>query len=101
LVGDTRVPVRRPVCAHDNQPVLLGIRPQHFSLSDGSPLAARLSTFEFTGAQTTLQCVIDDQPLTVVLNERVSFDSGAIVRLTPEFDLLHVFDLSTGDSLSG
>lgn len=101
LVGDARVPVRRPVAAHDNQPVLLGIRPQHFSLSDGSPLAARLSTLEFTGAQTTLQCVIDDQPLTVVLNERVSFDSGAIVRLTPEFDLLHVFDLSTGDSLSG
>jgi multiple sugar transport system ATP-binding protein len=100
MVGDARVPVRRPVAAHDNQPVLLGIRPQHFTLSGASPLAARLSTLEFTGAQTTLQCVIADQPLTVVLTERVSFEAGAIVRLTPEFDLLHVFDLATGDSLT-
>ena len=99
LVGDARVPVRRPVSAHDNQPVLLGIRPQHFSLSGASPLAARLSALEFTGAQTTIRCFIGDQPLIVVLNERVSFESGAIVRLTPEFDLLHVFDLASGDSL--
>jgi len=100
LVGDARVPVRRPVAAHDNQPVLLGIRPQHFSLSGASPLAARLSALEFTGAQTTIQCFIGDQPLTVVLDERVSFESGAIIRLTPEFDLLHVFDLATGDTLT-
>ena len=99
LVGDARVPVRRPVSAHDNQPVLLGIRPQHFSLSGGSPLAARLTALEFTGAQTAIHCFIGDQPLMAVLNERVSFESGAIVRLTPEFDLLHVFDLATGDSL--
>jgi len=99
LVGDARVPVRRPVSAHDNQPVLLGIRPQHFSLSGASPLAARISALEFTGAQTTIHCFIGDQPLIVLLNERVSFESGAIVRLTPEFDLLHVFDLASGDSL--
>ena len=99
-VGEARVPVRRPMRASDGQSVLLGMRPEHLTPSDASPLTARVEVIEPTGSDTLVMCTLGGEPLTVVLRDRMALKPGMTLRLAPSFDALHVFDEANGKSLA-
>jgi multiple sugar transport system ATP-binding protein len=99
-VGDGRVPVRRAMRATEGQSVLLGIRPEHLTPSESSPLVARIEVIEPTGADTLLMCTMAGTPTTVVLRERMPLTPGSTLRLAPDFEALHVFDAASGKSLA-
>lgn len=99
-VDGARVPVRRPMRATVGQSVLLGVRPEHLSPSDASPLVAQVEVIEPTGADTLLMCKMAGAPATVVLRDRMNLKPGDSIRLAPQFDSLHVFDAESGRSLA-
>jgi multiple sugar transport system ATP-binding protein len=99
-IGEARVPVRRPMRASDGQSVLLGMRPEHLTPSDASPLTARVEVIEPTGSDTLVMCTLGGEPLTVVLRDRMALKPGMTLRLAPSFDALHVFDEANGKSLA-
>ena len=100
-VGTVRIPVARPMSAAGGQEVLIGLRPEHLSLSDGvGSLPARVEVIEPTGADTMLMCKLGEEDMVAVVRDRVTLRPGDDVRLCPELDKLHVFDANTGASLA-
>jgi len=100
-VGTVRIPVARPMTAADGQEVLIGLRPEHLSLSEGvGSLPARVEVIEPTGADTMLMCKLGEEDMVAVVRDRVTLRPGDDVRLRPELDKLHVFDARTGASLA-
>ena len=100
-VGTVRIPVARPMTAADGREVLIGLRPEHLSLSEGvGSLPARVEVIEPTGADTMLMCKLGEEDMVAVVRDRVTLRPGDDVRLRPELDKLHVFDARTGASLA-
>jgi multiple sugar transport system ATP-binding protein len=100
-VGTVSIPVARPMTAADGQEVLIGLRPEHLSLSEGvGSLPARVEVIEPTGADTMLMCKLGEEDMVAVVRDRVTLRPGDDVRLRPELDKLHVFDARTGASLA-
>jgi multiple sugar transport system ATP-binding protein len=97
--GGITVPLY-PAGADPGTPVVLGIRPEHLSLSDqGFPV--EIVVVEPTGAEVQ---IIGRTPggETVVANfrDRHDFEPGATVRLAAEPRLLHLFNGETGQRLN-
>ena len=82
----------------EGRPLVLGIRPEHFSLApDG--IAAEVVVVEPTGSETLLALRAGGQDITCVLRERVAERPGETIRLRP--NLVHFFDAETGRRLRG
>ena len=76
----------------------LGIRPEHFALSDKG-FAARVVVVEPTGAETQVVADIGDERVTAVVKDRVSIGRGDMVFLAPDLPRVHRFDAGTGSRL--
>jgi multiple sugar transport system ATP-binding protein len=80
-----------------DQPVLLGVRPEHLRLTEASAgIAASVKLVENTGADTLVGCEHQGQPLSLLLRERHSFQPGSTIRLSADPARLHVFDADSG-----
>ena len=76
-----------------NRQVILGVRPEHLSVSaDGLP--AEVVVVEPTGADTQIFCTAAGTDITAVVRERHEFKPGEMIRLKPELTFL--FDPSSG-----
>jgi multiple sugar transport system ATP-binding protein len=95
LSGKLRLPVAPGTAVNEGQNVVFGIRPEHLQISDGG-VAAKVIAVEFTGAETHVTALVDDQTITAVLDERVQPEPGDTILLHLDLAQVHLFDQSTG-----
>jgi multiple sugar transport system ATP-binding protein len=79
--------------------VIFGIRPEHLELTDAGGIPASVVVVEPTGSETHVILRLGSRDLTAVFRERHAFQPGQPVHLTPQPDLIHLFDEATGDRL--
>jgi multiple sugar transport system ATP-binding protein len=84
----------------DGQPVMLGTRPEHLTLTDGVGIPARVVVVEPTGAETLVLCRQGDIELAAVFRERHQFAPGSTIHLQPDLQRAHLFDADTGQRLA-
>jgi multiple sugar transport system ATP-binding protein len=88
------IPLTRPVQA--GQPLLVGIRPEHFELAGDADAMLRLpvGAVETTGASTYITTATQPE-LVIVLNSRAAIRSGEVIGLRFDPSHLHLFDQQT------
>ncbi len=90
-----------PLPAHAvprDAPAVLGIRPEHFRL-DLAGMHAIVQVVEPTGSETQVVMMIGQHHLTGVFRERVASRHGETLRVSPDPDLLHLFDKESGQRI--
>ncbi|MEO0730558.1 MAG: sn-glycerol-3-phosphate ABC transporter ATP-binding protein UgpC [Pseudomonadota bacterium] len=99
VAGDgTKFHISDPGEAQDGQPVTLGVRPEHLTISDdGSP--GEVVVVEPTGSETQVVIRVSGQDLIGVFRERHTYKPGETVRLLAEPGLIHLFDKASGQHL--
>jgi multiple sugar transport system ATP-binding protein len=85
--------------AVDGQPVLYGVRPEHFLL-DPAGVPAEVVVLEPTGSETQAHLRIGNQDITGVFRERLDARPGDRIPVMPRPDLVHLFDPASGTRLS-
>jgi multiple sugar transport system ATP-binding protein len=102
LHDGTRLPLSGELDGKPDQPVVLGVRPEHLRLdgAGGESIAAEVKLVENTGADTLVGCEHRGQPLSLLLRERHSFQPGSTIRIAADPARLHVFDASSGQRVS-
>ncbi|MGF6231008.1 multiple sugar transport system ATP-binding protein [Inquilinus ginsengisoli] len=95
----TRLPAPDRAAA-DDQPVLLGVRPEHFSLAeDGNGVPVTIDLVEPTGAETHLYGTLAGTRVAAVIHGRRRVVPGDIVPLAPLAAQAHLFDAASGRRL--
>ncbi len=94
LVTDDGItlPAGAAVPAAEGQDVIFGVRPEHFMLTDGDGLPARVSVVEPTGAETLVIGRLGEQTVQVQFRERRHFAPGDEIRLKPLPNATHLFN---------
>ncbi len=96
--GVATLPLPRGARADAGQPVLYGIRPEHFSLgATGVPV--EVIVVEPTGADTQLYCRFNGQEVTATIRDRADCHPGDRIHLAPDLARAHVFDAASGKRL--
>ena len=90
------IPIESAPSGADGRPLILGVRPEHFSLASQG-MEAEVVVVEPTGSETLLALRAGGQDLTCVLRERVRERPGERIALRP--NLVHFFDAETGRRL--
>ncbi len=72
--------------------VTVGIRPEHFEISDGDGLAGRIVVVEPTGAETHIAVSVGSALVTMTSNARLELRPNEAVRLKPRDGCIHLFD---------
>jgi multiple sugar transport system ATP-binding protein len=84
----------------EGQAVLLGIRPEHLRVGEGSGgFSGRVALVEPMGGQVQIVVEIAGQRATVLLNERILPALGSEISLTPRAAAIHAFDAASGARL--
>jgi multiple sugar transport system ATP-binding protein len=101
FVTDTglTLPVANPPAASDGQPIIYGIRPEHFILDDVNGVPAEVAVVEPTGSETQVFAKFGGTDIVGVFRERVDAQPGHHIRITPDPKLVHLFDEQTGKRL--
>ena len=89
-----------PARAADGQPVLYGIRPEHFAVGDQNGVPVDVVVVEPTGADTQLYCRHNGQEVTAMVRDRVGCHAGDRITLVPDVPRAHVFDAASGARLA-
>ena len=101
FAGGASVPAPRGAAGEDGQAVVFGTRPEHMVLAAGAEgLAATVVVVEPTGADTLVFSKIGEADVTSVFRERHEFRAGEAIRLVPDHDRSHLFDATSGKSLT-
>ncbi len=94
-----RLPLAGAPAGSDGQPVVYGIRPEHFVLAeDGAE--AEILVVEPTGSELQIAARLGGDDIIAVFRERHDFKPGDKIRLKPEPQLAHLFDESNGQRLN-
>ncbi|MDL2398181.1 ABC transporter ATP-binding protein [Rhizobium mayense] len=102
-IGASRIRVSDAIDVSEGQPVVVGIRPEHWQLADmGSDtgLPFDVEAIEPTGAETHVYGKVNDRPVAVALRERLQAGSANQLTLTAAPDKIHIFRKSDGARLS-
>ncbi|MFC7396381.1 ABC transporter ATP-binding protein [Chelatococcus sp. GCM10030263] len=75
-----------------------GIRPEHFRAREGG-LAMEVAVVEPTGSETLVIMRSSGEEMTCVFRERVLPKPGQIIEVQPDTDLVHLFDMKSGQRL--
>ena len=86
--------------AHGDQPITLGIRPEHLRL-DPQGLPAEIVTVEPMGSETQVAMRLGGHDLIGVFRERILNAPGEILKIGVETHQIHLFDTETGKRLEG
>ncbi|WP_342240143.1 ABC transporter ATP-binding protein [Inquilinus sp. OTU3971] len=83
--------------AEDDQPVLLGVRPEHFTLADGQGgVPVTIDLVEPTGAEIHLYGTLAGTRIAAVMHGRRPVAPGDVVPLAPLAAHAHLFDAASG-----
>ncbi|MFC5487109.1 TOBE domain-containing protein [Microvirga aerilata] len=94
--GGLSLPVANAPAASNGQPVVYGIRPEHFILDDTNGLPAEVGVVEPTGSETQVFAKLGGTDVVGVFRERVDAKPGQQISVTPDPRLVHLFDEQTG-----
>lgn len=83
----------------DGRQAILGVRPEHFSLSDDGA-EAQVQVVEPTGSELQVVAKLGEKEIIAVFRERHKFKPGDKIRLKPDPRLVHLFDETTGKRLT-
>jgi multiple sugar transport system ATP-binding protein len=97
--GGIRLPLWNLPPALNGTKAVYGIRPEHFSLADDGA-EAEIQVVEPTGSEIQVVAKLGGEEITAVFRERHPFQPGAMIRLKPDPDLVHLFDQETGKRLN-
>jgi multiple sugar transport system ATP-binding protein len=97
--GGISLPVVSAPAASDGQPIIYGIRPEHFVLDDSNGLPAEVGVVEPTGSETQVFAKLGGTDFVGVFREHVDAKPGQQIRVTPDARLVHLFDEQTGKRL--
>ncbi|WP_436641099.1 ABC transporter ATP-binding protein [Microbaculum sp. FT89] len=96
----TVLPLPASVTAQAGTTVTYGTRPEHLTLTaNGSGLDVEVSVVEPTGAETLVVTRIAGQELLASFKERHDLKPGQRIRLMPDLDTVHLFNVETGQRL--
>ncbi len=98
--GAAALPLPGGARADAGQPVLYGIRPEHFALG-ASGVPVEVVVVEPTGADTQLYCRFNGQEVTATIRDRADCRPGDRIHLAPDLARAHVFDVASGKRLAG
>ena len=98
-IANTKLPVPKRSGAEAGRKVIVGIRPEHFTLAK-TGIPARVAVVEPTGSETHVVFRVSDVDVTAVFRERHRFMPGDQVNLACEADKIHIFDAETELSLT-
>jgi multiple sugar transport system ATP-binding protein len=96
--GGIRFPLARTAARTDGRPAIYGARPEHFILSDQG-LPAEISVIEPTGSETHVTATLGNTPVVCVFRERVLAGPGDIIRIAPNPNTSHLFDVGSGQAI--
>jgi multiple sugar transport system ATP-binding protein len=94
------LPLPHGAAARDGQPVLYGIRPEHFAVNHGVGVKAEVVVVEPTGADTQLYCRYLDREITATVRDRTDCKPGDRITLAPDLARAHLFDAASGQRLA-
>jgi multiple sugar transport system ATP-binding protein len=93
--NDERLPARGGAALQEGQPVLYGVRPEHFAVGSGG-LPVEVVVVEPTGADTQLYCRFMEREVTATLRDRTNVRPGDRITLVPDVNRAHLFDAENG-----
>lgn len=80
---------------HARGPVVYGIRPEHLMI-DPEGLPATVQVVEPTGSETQVMLRVGDHTVVGAFRERVAARPGEILPVSPNRELIHLFDRQSG-----
>ena len=86
------LPVPPSTPLQDGQPVLYGIRPEHFAVTAQRGLDVDVVVVEPTGADTQIYCRFMDQEVTATIRDRTHVKPGDRITLAADPGRAHLFD---------
>jgi multiple sugar transport system ATP-binding protein len=98
--GGIRVPAPVGAPGQDGQPVLYGIRPEHFAMTASGGLPGDIVVVEPTGADTQVFCRVAGQEIMAMFRDRVTSQPGERIALMPDLAKAHLFDAQSGARLA-
>ena len=84
------------IAADGGSGMVLGVRPEHVSLSDTGGVAAELIASDYLGADTIITACVGDQTIDARVPGHITVKQGDIVRLIWTPENVHFFDAETG-----
>jgi len=98
VVTDTGIvlPVKDLAPGMDGRPVIYGIRPEHFVIDSEKGIPVEVSVVEPTGSETQVFARLGGQDIVGVFRERIAVGPGDKLPLSPDPNLVHLFDQETG-----
>ncbi len=82
----------------DDQPVILGLRPEHIRL-DPSGVPAEVVVTEPTGSEILVVAKLGGQEISCLFRERLSLRPGETIHIAPQEGLTHIFEEASGRRL--
>jgi multiple sugar transport system ATP-binding protein len=97
--GGITFPLHRAPRNSDGQPVVCGIRPEHFELGLGD-VDAEIVEIELTGSETQVLAKVGEHDVVGVFRDRIFAAPGEKIRFATYSSRVHVFDKETGRRLA-
>src|SRR5271165_3378799 len=94
-----KLPLKSAPANSNGQPVVYGVRPEHFTIADDGA-DAEIIVVEPTGSETQVYAKLGGEQVVAVFRERHQFNPGDRVKLKPDPSLVHLFDDATGKRLN-
>jgi multiple sugar transport system ATP-binding protein len=96
--GGVTLPLAAAPRGADGRPVIFGVRPEHFMLTDDGA-EAEIQVVEPTGSEIQVVAKLGGQEVIAVFRERHQFKPGDKIRLKPDPRVVHLFDEATGNRI--
>lgn len=101
---EIKLPSKEQLHEYVNQPLVLGVRPEHLHLDDGNPdyphaMSASITVTEPLGDHLLLECQTGDSIFRVQSTPRLHFDTGDEIEIGYEPERLHLFDHDSGQTV--
>lgn len=96
-VSGVLIPIPEETKTSIGDSIVIGIRPEHITLSQDSGLVkATVSIVEPTGAETMVDCTFAGNNLQIIVKDRVDFDFEDTIYFSMDANKVHVFNANSG-----
>jgi multiple sugar transport system ATP-binding protein len=100
FANGNRVALAHAIAAHEGQPAIFGIRPEHCTIGAGGGLEVEVVVVEPTGADTQIYCRYLEQEVTATIRDRTHVRAGDRITLVPDSARAHLFEPASGKRLA-
>jgi multiple sugar transport system ATP-binding protein len=98
-IGDVSLPLPAGTSL-EGRHVTYGIRPEHLRLDHTGGVGVLVTVLEPTGAETQVLGRLGGVPVVGAFRERITTKPGEMLMMSPDTNLVHLFDTETGQRLN-